>query len=63
MSREQWKIQLHLACAGELRSMAGKVVGANGKAELIRIAENHEELAKSLQGTAPGDVEHRAGAA
>lgn len=63
MSHDEWKIQLHLTCAGELRSMAGKMLCANSKAELIKIAEGHEQLAKSLEGTTIGDSQHRAGAA
>lgn len=63
MSRDEWKIKLHLTCAGELRSMAGKMLGANGKAELIKIAEDHEQSAKSLEGTTIGNLQHRAGAA
>lgn len=63
MSRDEWKIQLHLTCAGELRSMAGKMGCANGKAELIKIAEGHEQLAKSLEGTTIGGSERLAGSA
>jgi hypothetical protein len=63
MSRDEWKIKLHLTCAGELRSMAGKMLCANGKAELIKIAEGHEQLARSLEGTMIGNLEHRTGTA
>ena len=49
MFRDEWKIQLHLTCAGELRSMAGKMHDANGKAVLVKSAEDHEQLAKSLK--------------
>lgn len=62
MSRDEWKIKLHLTCAGELRSMAGKMLGANGRAELIKIAEDHEQSAKSLEGTTIGNLQ-RAGTA
>ena len=63
MSRDEWKIQLHLTCADELRSMAGKSLGAHSKAELIKIAEGHEQLAKSLEGTAIGAPQLRTGTA
>ena len=62
MSRDEWKIQLHLTCAGELRSMAGKMLG-NSKDELIKIAEGHEQLAKSLEGTTMGGSQRLAGTA
>lgn len=42
--------------------MAGKMLGANGRAELIKIAEDHEQSAKSLEGTAIGNLQ-RAGTA
>lgn len=51
MSRDYWKIQLHLISAVELRAMAEKMRGESGKAELIRVAEDHEQLARSLEGT------------
>lgn len=63
MSRDEWKIQLHLTCAGELRSMAGKMLGANGKAELIKIAEGHEQSARSLEGTPIHDMPRLTGTA
>lgn len=63
MSRDEWRIRLHLTCAGELRSMAGKMLGANGKAELIKIAEGHEQSARSLEGTVIGDSQRLAGTA
>lgn len=63
MSRDEWKIKLHLTCAGELRSMAGKMVCANGKAELIKIAEGHEQSARSLEGTTMGNFQPRTGTA
>ena len=63
MSRDEWKIRLHLTCAGELRSMAGKMLGANGRAELIKIAEGHEQLARSLEGTTIGGPQRLSGAA
>lgn len=63
MFRDEWKIQLHLTCADELRSMAGKIVGENCKAELIRIAQDHEQSARSLEGTMNSDLERRTGAA
>jgi len=50
MSRDDWKIQLHRTCAGELRSMAGKMLGENCRAELLRIAQDHEQVARSLEG-------------
>ncbi|HEX5280455.1 MAG TPA: hypothetical protein VFW28_10265 [Micropepsaceae bacterium] len=62
MSRDEWKIRLHLTCAGELRSMAGKMLG-NGRAELIKIAEGHEQVAKSLEGTRIGEPQLRTGTA
>lgn len=43
--------------------MAGKMGCANGKAELIKIAEGHEQLAKSLEGTTIGGSERLAGSA
>lgn len=55
MVSDEWKIKLHLTCAGELRSMAGKMHDANGKAELARIAEDHEQLAKSIGDNPAGD--------
>jgi hypothetical protein len=57
MLSDEWKIQLHLTCAGELRSMAGKIRDAHGKAELAKIAEDHEQLAKSLEESSPGDLQ------
>lgn len=55
MSTHYWKIQLHLTSAVELRSMARKMVGENGKAELMRMAEDHEQMARSLEGTVISD--------
>lgn len=63
MSRDEWKIQLHLTCADELRSMAGKILGENGKAVLIKIAEDHEQVARSLEGTRIGDSQRLTGTA
>lgn len=57
MLSDAWKIQLHLTCAGELRSMAGKIRDANGKAALAKIAEDHEQLAKSLEETSTDDLQ------
>ena len=42
--------------------MAGKITSENGKAELIRMALNHEQLAQSLEGAAISDVQPRPGA-
>jgi hypothetical protein len=35
--------------------MARKMLGENGKAELIRMAQDHEQLARSLKGTVIGN--------
>ena len=63
MSGEEWKIKFHLDCAGVLRSMAGKMPCANGKAMLVEIAEDHEQLAESLEGTVMGNLERRTASA
>lgn len=55
MSGHEWKMKLHLSCAGELRSMAGKMHGVQTKALLLSIADDHEQSAKSLQEKAIGD--------
>ena len=59
MSSEEWKIKLHLDCESVLRSMAEKMSSANDKATLVKIAEDHEQLAKSLGGTVMGNLERR----
>ena len=59
MSRNEWKIKLHLSCADKLRSMAGKMHDLTGKAELVRIAEDHEHWAESLGVTTIGDLRTR----
>jgi hypothetical protein len=55
MSGHEWKMKLHLSYAGELRSMAEKMRGVQTKALLLSIADDHEQLAKSLQEKVAGD--------
>ncbi len=68
MSGNEWKMKLHLSYAGQLRTMAGKFQGSEGKALLLKLADDHEQLAKShavavdLQlgtGTDANRVDHR----
>lgn len=60
MSGEEWKMKLHLSCAGELRSMAEKMHGAQNKSILLGIADDHEQSAKALNQTTIGDQLRRA---
>lgn len=61
MSGNEWKMKLHLSYAGELRSMAGKMQGSQSKALLLRMADDHEQLAQSLGHTTAGDLQRGTG--
>jgi hypothetical protein len=63
MSRDEWQKKLHLSYAGELRSMAEKMRGAQSRAMLNSIAEDHEQAAKALENTATGDPKRETGTA
>lgn len=61
MSDSEWKMKLHLSFAGVLRSMAGKMHGTQNIALLLSAADDHEQLAKSLDHTVAGDLQSRTG--
>ena len=61
MSGAEWKMKLHLSCAGELRAMAEKMHGAQNKSILLSIVDDHEQSAKALkQTTTIGDQRRQA---